>query len=519
MRGGLVMLLANVAAAQQVQASLEPAERIVVELLADTDGDGRTELVLVTAGGEVRCHGMAADGGVPALAVRSARQLRDPAHSLFTVVDVTPAPGAELVVADAAGTVVVPWSATGEVRPLSRVARFPLRVGHPRLSPFVQDLDRDGRPDLLLPTLAGCVPYLQEAPAGDDGGAAPRFRALPVLPVRVQIGVDPSDGSFDDEHQGSVVIPQVERADLDGDGRPDLVTQEGTRHAFHLQRPGTGFAPPIVVDIAEFQDSTPAAVVAPGSTLVLGDAPLLQRGDIDGDGIPDFVIAHRRKVWTFRSSAAGPQFTKARTQAVADDVSGMLLVDLDEDARADLLTFQVQLPGIGALLLGLVQSIDIDVKAVCYRSDAGAFVNAPTLRRTVTLRVPPLLSLLARQQEIVQRFLDLLGKARPAVRGAFVSAAANDLAMVSSDGTALELFARTEAPTLASVEGRRQLRRLLFEDPDPVFDLERIFALISGLLAQRTATLTGDQQATAAIPLRDAKAWKLERLLVGALDE
>jgi hypothetical protein len=316
----------------------------------------------------------------------------------------------------------------------------------------------------------------------------------------------------------SLVIPQVETADLNGDGRPDLITHDGDKHGFHLQLASGGFAPPIEVDVMQFQDSTPSATVAPGSTLVLGDKPMLQRGDVDGDGIPDFVIAHRRKIWTLLATTAGPQFTKAHTQAVADDVSGMLLVDLDEDHRADLLSFQVQLPGIGSLLLGLVQSIDIDVKAVGYRSEGGAFANTPAWRRTITLRIPPLLSLLSKQEEIVQRFLGILSKARHSVRGTFASETANDVALVSTDGALLELFPMTEAPTLGSAAGRRQLRELLFEDPDTVFDIERVFGLISGLLDQRAASLTGNAKPAASIPLRDPAAWRLLKLLAANLD-
>jgi hypothetical protein len=346
----------------------------------------------------------------------------------------------------------------------------------------------------------------------------PQFRALPPLSLPVHVGLHPSNSSLDDEHQMSLVIPQVETADLNGDGRPDLITHDGDRHGFHLQLASGGFAPPIEVDVMQFQDSTPSAVVAPGSTLVLGDKPMLQRGDVDGDGIPDFVIAHRRKIWTLLATTAGPQFTKAHTQAVADDVSGMLLVDLDEDHRADLLSFQVQLPGIGSLLLGLVQSIDIDIKAVGYRSEGGAFANTPAWRRTITLRIPPLLSLLSKQEEIVQRFMGILSKARHSVRGAFVSETANDVALVSTDGALLELFPMTEAPTLGSAAGRRQLRELLFEDPNPVFDIERVFGLISGLLDQRAASLTGDAKPAASIPLRDPAAWRLLKLLAANLD-
>ncbi|HZN39891.1 MAG TPA: VCBS repeat-containing protein [Planctomycetota bacterium] len=516
----MMMVLAPAAAAQQsVLARLEPKSEVVIEFLADTDGDGRAELVLVAADGQLDRHGLRAQNGGSAFAPMGTLRLRDPAHSLLACRDIGPAPGLELVVADSRGTVWLPWpdaNGTPEPRSLARAARFLLRIDRPLEAPFVQDLDHDGRLDLLLPTLQGCTPFLQQQPA--DGATGLEFRALAPLSLPVQVNLDASNGTLDDEHQMSLVIPQVETVDLNGDGRPDLLTHDGDKYGFHLQRASGGFGPPIEVDVMQFRDSTPSAVMAPGSTLVLGDKPMLQRGDVDGDGIPDFVIAHRRKVWTLLATTAGPQFTKARTQAVADDVSGMFLIDLDEDRRADLLSFQVQLPGIGSLLLGLVQSIDIDIKAVGYRSEGGAFANIPAWRRTVTLRIPPLLSLLSKQEEIVQRFLGILSKARQSVRGAFVSQTANDVALVSTDGALLELFPMTEAPTLGSAAGRRKLRDLLFDDPDPVFDIDRVFGLISGLLDQRAASLTGDAKSVASIQLRDRAAWRLLKLLAANLD-
>lgn len=498
-----------------IRVRLAPDRALGAELVADTDGDGRADLVLIGRDGTLERFVGTADA---TLAAAGQLRLRDPGHSLVACRDVASAPGAELVVADPGGTCWLTWPVgdrAAAVQPLVRAARFTLRTDEPQVSPFVQDLDQDGRFDLLIPTRSGCAPFRCE---GEDDGR-PVFRALPALRLPVQVSANPSDGGLDDLHEGAVVVPRVETVDLDGDGRPDLITRDGKRHAFHLQLAAGGFAAPIEVDLAQFVDSTPAAAgLAPGATAVLGDQQLLQRGDIDGDGIPDFVIAHRRKVWTFLGSRTGPQFTKAHTQAVADDVSGMLLVDLDDDARADLLTFQVQIPTVGALLLGLVQSIDIDVKAVGYRSVDGAFANAPTWRRTVTLRVPPLLSLLARQQELVQRFVTLLDKARPGMHGAFTDAGHRDLALASADGTSLELYVGVPDNRLTSANGRRMLRDLLFDNPDPVFDLDRLFGLLAGLLDQRAAALTATAVARAAVPLRDRASWELLTLVAADFD-
>jgi hypothetical protein len=511
---------ADAAAAEpHVLLRLEPAHAIACVLVADTDGDGVREVVLVGKNGSVERHGQRRDGTFGA---RGVLQLRDPAHTLIACRDIAPEPGEELIVADPTGVAWLPWpaedGAEGGVEapppvPLLRRARFLLRVGEPVTSSFVQDLDQNGLLDVLLPTVQGCQPYLQER--GADGQVG--FRAMAPLPLPVAITSTLGDGALDDEHKGGIRVPQVETVDLDGDGRPDLVTREGDRHAFHLQQAGGGFAAPIEVDLTQFVDSTPRAEVAPGSTLVLGDSQLLQRGDIDGDGIPDFVVAHRRKIWTFlggkrESGSPGPQFVRARTQAVADDVSAMLLVDLDDDGRSDLLTFQVQVPGIGALVLGLVRSIDLDIRAVGYRSGADGFAGAPAWRRTVTLRIPPLLSLLSQQDELLQRFVAVLQKARPHVRGAFTAPGADDLAVVTEAGDALELHPAAPRTTLDSKAGRRLLRELLFEDPELVFDLDRVLRIIGGLVDQSAAGRTSGAPPARTVPLRDPKLWRLDRL-------
>lgn len=510
---GLAAAASAVAQAPNAAADpVEPAPAIAAEALVDTDGDGRVELLLVTAAGQVQRHQLV-DGRFTAA---GSLQLADPEHSLLAFADLLPAPGAELVVADRSGTAAWRW-ADGQgqpaAEPLVRRARCLLPLLRPQISPFVQDLNRDGRLDLVLPAASGIVPFLQDPPT--DG--APTFRALPTLPARARIDLDTS-GRLSGERQGSLVIPAIESADLDGDGRPDLISRDGQVHQFVLQDGDGGFTRKVEVDLRQFEDSTPAATMALGSTLVLGERQQLERGDIDGDGIPDFVIAHRRKVWTFLGGKQGPQFTKARTQAVADDISTLLVVDLDADNQSDLLTAQLQLPGAGALLLGLVQSLDIDIKFVGYRAESGAFANAPTWRRTLTLRVPPLLSLLGQAQELLQRFTDIVGKVRLSVRGPFTGAGRSDMAAVSRDGKSVELFALSgEAPTIASESGRRVLRRVLFDEPDLVFDIDRVFKLLSGFLDGMTGSVVGDSEPVATVPLRDGSRWRLVDLLAGDL--
>jgi hypothetical protein len=509
------------ALAAQAPPALEPQAPIACELVADTDGDGRAELLVVTRGGKVTRYALADDGGFRA---NGELQLADPTHSLLAAADVDGAPGVELLCCDSKGTSWLPFpGADGVAKPavlLARRARCTMALGEPQTSRFAQDLDKDGRIDLLVPSMQGVTPFLQEAPAADGSRS---FRPLDRLPTPVRASADePGSGREDRpvrERAGNFAVSPIETEDLNGDGKPDLLTRQSRVHAFHMQNGQGGFRAPLTVDIEQFEDSTPKAAVAPGSTLVLGDRQMLQRGDVDGDGIPDFVVAHRRKVWTFLASKEGPQFTKARTQAVADDVSAMLLVDLDDDKKADLLAFQVQVPGIGAMLLGLVQSIDIDIKAIGYRSEDGAFTGAPAWRRTVTLRIPPILQLLGKQDELIAKVQAIAEKQRLGVRGAFTGPGRSDLALLRTDGQALDLHAMDgQTPSLASAAGRRLMRRVLFEDPNPVFDLDRVLTLVGGFLDEVSGGLVGDKPPVASTPLRDAKEWRLGDLLVGAFD-
>ena len=62
------------------------------------------------------------------------------------------------------------------------------------------------------------------------------------------------------------------------------------------------------------------------------------------------------------------------------------------------------------------------------------------------------------------------------------------------------------------------MRRVLFEDPNPVFDLDRLLSLVGGFLDEVSGGLVGDKTPVASTPLRNAKDWRLGNLLVGAFD-
>lgn len=499
---------------------------VAAQRLADTNGDGRQELLLIhkdQATGKASLLRIGFDDNNKQLTRLGQIQITDPTHTLIAVADLLPMPGDEIILATPKHTACVPWEtegarATAPARPivLARRARFNVRVDEPKLSSFVIDLNKDGLLDLMLPSLTGVQPYFQEKV---DENGLPIFRRMAPVKVPVSVSVGTGTGGLDQELTGGIGIPQIHTEDLNADGRPDLLTSEGETRSFHIQRTDGTFADPIHVDLKHFVDSTPMAIMDLGKTAVLGDRQLMRRGDLNGDGFADHVIAHRRKIWTFLGNSNGPQFKNARTQAVADDITELILLDLDGDKRDDLLTFRVQLPGLGTILLGLVQSIDIDVRAVGYPSEKGGFARTPKWRRTVTIRVPPLLSLLSRQDELIDRFTNLISKARVSARGEFLTKGQSDLALVREDSGTVDLFSNVPAaPQLNTEEGGRLLSNLLFEEENTVFDIDRVFGLASGFLDRMSDQAVGERKPTASIKLRDTEAWFLTDLRVGEFD-
>lgn len=487
-------------------------------------GDGpASALVLVGARGEVRTAVLRDE---PAAAFAGALELPDPGRCLLAVgrLDGNDRPPA-LVVAGPAG---IGTCALGEdrafagpVRPLLRRPRMTLRTGRPVFAGMVEDLNADGRGDLILPDGENLELWVSAAAAAAPGGGAADpggLRLAASFPVDVDRRQATEARLLSDALECWFTIPRLRMQDVNGDGRTDVVVGGGRSFAWHVQRQDGAIPaePDVRVDLTLFRDTTPEASVRPGRTLAGGDRPRLVSRDLDGDGSLDAVIAHRRKVWVFPGTPAGPQFKEpSAILKSADDVTVLLLVNLDDDGRPDLLILRIQVPTVAALVMGMLGSWDVELAAIGYANvDGRTFARTPGWKRELTFTLPSIASILRDPDALLRRFEDAGRKFRAEAEGDLDGDGRTDVVLATEEDDAVEWWmgrAASGSGEPADVFDRL-VRRLLFEDPDPVWTLDRVIGLFGHLASERVARITGGRPADGRTPLRARASARLTAL-------
>jgi hypothetical protein len=514
----MVLLPAPVLHAQE-RWTLAPEFALAATRVANLDGQPGDELLLVGKAGEVRVHRFHAESG--ASEALGELVLPDPGHTLLQLVDMLGDERLELVCMDSRGarayTLGDDGIFTGSVALASR-ARCRMRTGRPMFSSIVSDVNGDGHPDLLVPTREAVQLWLASPSAGEGAGIT--LRRAATISVRVTHDESSDVDTLEEELVSSFTVPGLATQDVNGDGREDLLVSDGLVRAFHMQaEDGTyPLEADVSVNLSIFKDTTPDSGVRPGSILsASGDTQYTTR-DLSGDGIPDYVISHRRKVWVFHGTLEGPQFIEpAVILRVADDVTALVVTSLDDDDASDLLLLKVEVPGIAALVVGLFSEWDVTVRAVGYKNEKGLFGRTPEWKRDLALRLPAILDLVRNPMEMLAGFQKVENKFRVPTRGDFDSDGRDDLALVSEDGKLLEVWhGREGASDEWDVDPERGLRDLLFENETTVWDIERILAGLTDLASSRLSSLTAGREPDGRQELRDEALWLLAG--VGAAD-
>jgi hypothetical protein len=366
--------------------SIVTSGRAVAAELGDFDGDGRAELLTVVVRGmapdetrTLQIHTMEPDGSLSPAPTWSAPL--PPGVATYDVADLDGAPGLELLLLDRDGVRVLTHAGPG-----ASWRRVPVPAG-PTIAvrPDERGLDRLRLARSELGSRRLLVPGLGEAWVLEaDGAVVARLevggRANFLVPVR------PGPAIGENEIELYFDVPTLQTADVDGDGRADVVATN--RHALriHRQRPDGSFA------------------TAPDREIPLRLIPLddhvrntgsvrSELRDLNGDGRADLLVSHtsggflraanRTRIHLNRDGG----FDLERPDQVFERSGGIAadeLVDLDGDGRPEWLRV--------FLRFGLLQMAELfvqrraDLDAAIHRPDEnGRFEETPSIERRVTL--------------------------------------------------------------------------------------------------------------------------------------
>ena len=510
-------LAAQEPAAFSIQGSIEPRFSVAGEEIRDLDGDGRDEVLVIGTEGEVRVwRGDALEGALV---------LEEPDRTLLGLAALGRDSKLHLVAFSPAGMhayALVDGAYAPEGHLLHRRGRFSMRVGQPVLTNIVQDVNGDGRPDLVLPAQEDCTLFLNGGQAiGSGHDDWPVFQRAGDLQIRISRSAQTEFEYLSDSVASSIRIPDLNTRDVNGDGRMDLVAEEGDRRLFHIQTVEGHFPtqPDVVLDLRIFRDTTPKANVELGRTLA-PDLALYNSRDLNSDGIPDYTIAHRRKLWMFLGTEAGPQFEQPSSiLKLADDVSFLLPVHLDDDGFPDLLVLKLRAPSTIELFGALIGGLDVELNAVGYPNENGrTFARSPEWKSETTLRLPSILSIVRDADTLVERFQEIGRKFVHVVEADLDGDGADDILIQSEDHKTLQFWRAEKEPGLARDRLEGETRRLLFESENRIWDVDRILSYLESLAEGRTAEFTQGRDPTAVFALRDPEEYRLDFAGAGDLD-
>lgn len=487
--------------------SIEPAFELADQRLGDWNKDGQLEFLWIGRDGRVRTW--SPGGPVEGF---GELQLAEPAR---TVLDLAEISGVwHLLQATPRG--VFAHAFDGEARlaqePAHSIprAKLDVRVGVPTFAALAQDVNRDGRADIVLPTSAGCELWMAQAGEAQAGEAeeVQSFRRTATIAVEISRWGAHEAKYLSDSLESSFAIPGLDTRDVNGDGRPDLLVEDGSRRAFHLQREDGSLPlePDVAVDLSIFKDSSNRdsgfefGSIAAGS----GDASYDAR-DLDGDKIPDYVIAQGRKVWVFRGTPKGPQFSEpAEILKAAEDITALIVIELDDDHAPELVLFKVQIPTLATLLRGLYGEWDVSIGAVGYKNSGKAtFDKTPAWKNELTLRLPGIIGVIKNPSKVLDRFTDLEKRFRTSARGDLDGDRVRDVLLVTEDKKRLELWIGRADDARVDTAGERKVREILFDETEAVWDIERLAVALGNLAQRQVALLTRGRPFDRALELRD----------------
>ena len=366
-----------------------PSEgRSVAAELAELNGDGRTDLFVVTLSGippeerrSIHVYLQRPDGSLPE---RPSHSIEVPRWSaVYDVADVRDdSPGEELVLLRPDRLTLLSL-ADASARSWDLPVPGPTSVG-------LADDERGFEPFRIVYRDFGPEPWLLVPQIGRLTALSPSGALLARLavPRRANYFIIPSTGliSIESDFQIFLDVPKLAIGDVNGDGRTDIVSS--TRHELRvfLRREGGGFA-------FEPDRTLPLRLVTARDHIRGSGGVASEVKDIDGDGRLDLLISHVRggfgdattTIYVYMNrdgdwNLGHPDQTLTTRASLVSNA----LYDLDGDGRRELLRLEFKFSLFEVVELMLSREIDIDIAVHRFEPEQ-RFSEEPWVKKKISL--------------------------------------------------------------------------------------------------------------------------------------
>jgi FG-GAP-like repeat len=413
-----------------------PRGRITRTEFADLDGDGRMEILLFT-GHRIRIFAATAEGGYdPAAPIEAevptdalffdlgSLDTADPRQRIFAV---TPAGVVEVAFAEktfaATRKLILPARslvAAAEEDALSRLD-------------FFRDLDGDGLPDIVLPVAAGfALHYQRREEAGGGFSETPEL----LIPTVLHASITYDGSRLLGGYVGKVGAPAFLVRDFTGDGKDDFAVDDGRTLAIHPAGEDGRFS--------EKPKETVDLTVLAGPD---GQIPRFKLADVNGDGLPDFLITRRKEGLT-DIHLFGQALTKPPVRIKLPGWSfSPHLADLNGDGRLDLAVPTTPEVGVStAMSVMMTGAMTVTNQIFLNTGDLETpFAKEPDVAREIRVRMKLYVDLTGSIQSAHSVLVDL--------QGDFNGDGRKDL-VYRSGGDEIQIFAGQEEGVFASDASR-----------------------------------------------------------------
>jgi hypothetical protein len=510
---------------EQFLAGINPQFEVAEYLFKDLNNDNCDEFIVVGKQGQIKIWS-AKSQGTTFEETGNSWSLPFPKQTLlslssFSAEDKT----LFLISLSPEGLTAYPINRQASIEPngilINSQMRFSFKIDQPVFANFVQDINQDGRLDVIVPVTNYCEIWMNGGLTNNelatDKNTTQAFVKIGKFPIEMshtrQTDLQNTKGKLSETFS----IPNLSLKDINGDKCPDLVVSHRPIYDYYLLQKNGNIPekPTVSVDLTLFQDTTPKSDgLQFGETLSINNEPQLIESDLNNDGIPDYIIFHRRKLWIFHGTDHGPQFTDPGSIIkLSDDVTLLLPVPLDEDDYPDLLMLKVQIPTISKILMGIFSEWDIKSECIGYKSINGSsFELSSTWKGEIFLRLPSILSMIS-NPDMFKEF-NIEQKYGPSLYGDFNGDGFGDVAMSNVKNGNLEIwFGKDHDKTNTKQDGKNELastiRKVLFSQTNNVWDFDRIVRSLNSLINDNIISITGGSDPDFHIDLfKDKKNYK-----------